>query len=106
MTDRESHRAAVEAGYASLAEYIEKWGDDKMDIVERLRNCEEASRLALFKFNFAILLEAADEIERLREALQFYAEEENWHIPYLQGSRIVVDGGNKARSALQQKETE
>ena len=45
-----------------------------MDIVERLRNCEEASRLALFKFNFAILLEAADEIERLRDVLsQAYA---------------------------------
>lgn len=26
--DRESHRAAVDAGYASLAGYIEKWGDD------------------------------------------------------------------------------
>ena len=28
MTDRESHRAAVEAGYADLAAYIDKW---KMD---------------------------------------------------------------------------
>lgn len=25
---RESHRAAVEAGYASLRGYIEKWGDE------------------------------------------------------------------------------
>ena len=27
--DRASHRAAVEAGYASHADYIEKWGKDK-----------------------------------------------------------------------------
>lgn len=28
MTDRISHRAAVEAGYADLKGYIEKWGND------------------------------------------------------------------------------
>ena len=29
VVDRASHRAAVEAGYASHADYIERWGKDK-----------------------------------------------------------------------------
>lgn len=32
MTDRISHRAAVEAGYADLKGYIEKWGDGMKNI--------------------------------------------------------------------------
>lgn len=42
-----------------------------MDIVERLRNCEEASMggEGIFTLNYKILTEAANEIELLRERL-------------------------------------
>jgi len=67
MTDRESHRAAVDAGYASLAEYIKKWGDDKMDdLLKRLRSADFIHD----RFVNPDGPEAADEIERLRGILQ------------------------------------
>ena len=67
-----------------------------MDIVERLRNCEEASRLALFKFNFAILLEAADEIERLREESdKMFA----WSNHLLDSGIILADAVMNARKS-------
>lgn len=43
--------------------------------------------------------EAADEIDRLREALKFYADKKNWRESY-GNTNINVDWGNIARSAL------
>ena len=84
-----------------------------MDIVDRLREGKSAGGYWREK-------EAADEIERLREALQFYASKNNyekkkvWTTTFPQyepdGYKIVTpvlsDNGEKARSALQQKESE
>ena len=74
MTDRDAHRAAVEAGYASLAGYIEKWGDNKMNIVEQLRRhqCPEnkGCNPVVDYCQCALMDSGADEIERLREALR------------------------------------
>lgn len=115
MTDRESHRAAVEAGYASLAEYIKKWGDDKMNIVEQLRRhqCPEnkGCNPVVDYCQCALMDSGADEIERLREALKEIAadasvahgtDKQMW-----KGWRkIATTRIDIARSALQQKETE
>jgi len=43
------------------------------------------------------------ENERLRETLLYYADFRNWHIRY-GGTYILVDGGIKARAALEGKE--
>ena len=62
-----------------------------MDIVERLREHNEPP------FDY-IAHEAADEIERLREALAFYAE---WGIDAPAVDAIIEeDCGDKARAAL------
>ena len=83
-----------------------------MDIVERLRSPEVFLSNGLYS---PVAYEAADEIERLREALGFYGNQHNWHpsvefvenIPtHLGQSQIEIDGGDKARSALQQKDSE
>jgi hypothetical protein len=45
----------------------------------------------------------AAEIERLREALQFYAEAKNWAYVKSAGCNCVdADGGDTARAALEQ----
>lgn len=68
-----------------------------MDIVERLRFGTGDGLRAYDWMN-----EAADEIERLREALRFYAE---WGIDAPAVDAIIEkDRGDIARSALQQKE--
>lgn len=105
MTDRESHRAAVEAGYASLAEYIKKWGDDKMDIAEKmaadiavkLNGGEWSDGKWYSEGHRKAWMEAvkpqADEIERLRKVLGTIA-------------RFSEEWGAFAEEALQQKESE
>jgi len=69
-----------------------------MDIVERLRNCEESSMggEGIFKLNYKILTEAADEIERLREALKYARR----FLNAKDHDVVFID------SALQQKESE
>lgn len=71
-----------------------------MDIVERLRNAidDPGVSLELDRLD-TIMMEAADEIERLREALKFYAKE---HFPASEGPWGIDsdDFGNVARSAL------
>ena len=46
---------------------------------------------------------AAEEVERLREALRFYANESNWRSMSVmeRGPLVDEDGGEKARAALQ-----
>lgn len=92
--DRISHRAAVEAGYASLAEYIEKWGED-ID--------PTAGHADIKTLQYIVDLQA--EIERLRKVLE--------HVSCMclgQCVHGVKDRENciryTARSALQQKESE
>lgn len=75
-----------------------------MDIVERLRNCEESSMggEGIFKLNYKILTEAANEIERLREALRWIErhpveESKQWEVAVKEMKRL-------AHSALQQKD--
>jgi len=71
-----------------------------MDIVERLRNYDHD-----FDGKLPVLSEAADEIERLREALKFYADEKRWRQEWdNQFHRMVCDahsdGGAIALAAL------
>ncbi|MGI9142817.1 MAG: hypothetical protein ACR2IJ_06460 [Fluviibacter sp.] len=61
------------------------------DIVERLRREVE---IFYGKPPCSLLNEAADEIERLREALRFYANEENWDM------KVSLDNGELARAIL------
>ena len=82
-----------------------------MDIVERLREGKSAGGYWREK-------EAADEIERLREALQFYASKNNYEkkkvwtttLPQYEpdGYKIVTpvlfDNGERARAALKEGE--
>ena len=82
-----------------------------MDIVERLREGKSAGGYWREK-------EAADEIERLREALQFYASKNNYEkkkvwtttLPQYEpdGYNIVTpvlsDNGERARAALKEGE--
>ena len=73
-----------------------------MDIVERLR---ELDFIYYPSYTVDISNEAADEIEKLREALKFYADEKNyepkdgWF-----GYTILADKGEKARAALKEGE--
>ena len=72
------------------------------DIVQRLRNVGGFDPLV------ELCSEAANEIERLRDALQFYAEGENWRDtislghPQIDGmtSPVKKDKGERARAAL------
>ena len=43
--------------------------------------------------------EMRDEIERLREALHYYADKSHWHVKY-GDTYILVDEGRIARAAL------
>lgn len=65
------------------------------DIVERLRATQDDWPAALVKLE----LEAADELERLREALRYYADKSHWHVKY-GDTYILVDEGRIARAAL------
>jgi len=73
------------------------------DIVERLRYWGKS---------FSLGMEAADEIEKLREALSFYAEKNSWRHtislghPQIDGttSAALKDSGEIARAALGEKE--
>jgi hypothetical protein len=88
--------------------------NDKTDIVERLR----AADISGYGTYSALVREAADEIERLRrllemsypeqhaeierlrEALHFYAYDGNWNSSEMKG-----DGGDIARQALNHTDT-
>jgi len=79
-----------------------------MDIVERLRNRMTVDFDAEGEIQDVPdkeCIEAADEIEKLREALKFYADEKNyepkdgWF-----GYTILADKGEKARAALKEGE--
>jgi hypothetical protein len=63
------------------------------DIVDRLR-------VLNFKGPWQ---EAADEIERLREALQFYSSFAD-ALPHENIAPLMIDRGNKARAALKEGE--
>ena len=79
-----------------------------MDIVERLRKqkwqvLDEMHGL----IEDTTAYEAADEIERLREILRFYADEKNWSekirsslMGEYEASDVQLDQGSYARSAL------
>jgi glutaredoxin-related protein len=72
-----------------------EWRHKMTDIVERLRKGK-------FVGGKWVMQEAADEIERLREALEFYA---NWGaISVYIDEEIYDDGGDKARAALKEGE--
>ena len=62
------------------------WGDEGFMITD------DDTVLATFK-------EAADELERLREALRYYADKSHWHVKY-GDTYILVDEGRIARAAL------
>ena len=78
----------------------------KLDIVTLLRTADG------FDLVSETMNEGADEIERLREALRFYAEPGCYtFIPMVKAdgsffisSIVVRDGGEKARTALGEKE--
>lgn len=60
--NRISHRAAVEAGYASLDEYIEKWKNHPDELIYRLRKKPPT---------YGDAIAAADKIEKLlREQIE------------------------------------
>ena len=72
-----------------------------MDIVERLRSVYGWSQEAEW------CAEAADEIERLRKALQFYADPNTWESEWDSQFKTWVpnhDSGLTARVALKEKE--
>lgn len=77
-----------------------------MDIVERLREKMEYADEFQYIGAAELIYEAAEEIERLREALQFYADDENWKIDAPLDITSAYFTGGPARAALQQKETE
>ena len=69
-----------------------------MDIVERLREWKNSPLFNWADLDPSDMEEAADEIERLREALAFYAE---WGIDAPAVDAIIEeDCGDKARAAL------
>ena len=76
------------------------------DIVDRLRSPEVF--IVQEPMTSRVAYEAADEIERLREALKFYADKYNYRTStvYMCGHsgphNIDSDGGNKARAALKE----
>ena len=69
-----------------------------MDIVERLREWKNSPLFNWADLDPSDMEEAADEIERLRETLAFYAE---WGIDAPAVDAIIEeDCGDKARAAL------
>lgn len=75
--DRKSHRAAVDAGYASLAEYVQKWGEEKMDyraiaraITDPENQPHQWNNQDLAKF----FISAADDIEALNNRIETLQE--------------------------------
>jgi hypothetical protein len=98
-------------------------GQPVTDILERLRtkyccttencNCEEAAtEIETLRHDLerqiTIANEHVNEVERLREALRFYAREANYRSTtmYMSGqggkTAIEIDGGQRARAALEQ----
>jgi hypothetical protein len=75
-----------------------------MDIVEQLRKCANTVYSQDgYTFRLGLQNEAADEIERLREALRFYASFAD-ALPHENITPLMVDRGNKARAALKEGE--
>lgn len=72
------------------------------DITKQLLECRE--------YDYALLERAADEIARLREALEFYADRsfEGYAVHIIdyglstEEGEIVKDGGQRARAALEE----
>lgn len=67
------------------------------DVIERLSTCARQ------------LLDAGAEIEKLQDALKFYAKPEHWKQVYIASrgfsvSETLCDGGRKARAALGEEE--
>lgn len=78
-----------------LATFIAKWA--RIGVVSH-----EQERCAREDYSAALIVWQTDEIERLRLALDFYADESNWvdkydHLPYCEADR---DLGMRARTAL------
>ncbi len=76
------------------------------DIVERLRFRADENYEMLANIHEP-LLEAADEIERLRAALEFYGNPDNWksggwdhQFRMMSPEPVYIDKGDKARAAL------
>jgi hypothetical protein len=72
------------------------------DIVERLRFRADENYEMLANIHEP-LLEAADEIERLRAALEFYGNPDNWKSGgwvHISPGPVYSDKGDKARAAL------
>jgi len=76
------------------------------DIVERLRFRADENYEMLANIHEP-LLEAADEIERLRAALEFYGNPDNWksggwdhQFRMMSPEPVYSDKGDKARAAL------
>jgi hypothetical protein len=80
-----------------------------MDIVKRLRLVDSSIWLSSGLADGGRLMvgewshEAADEIERLREALQFYSSFAD-ALPHENIASLMIDRGNKARAALKEGE--
>lgn len=79
------------------------------DIVERLRFRADENYEMLANIHEP-LLEAADEIERLRAALEFYGNPDNWksggwdhQFRMMSPEPVYIDKGDKARAALEVK---
>ncbi len=79
------------------------------DIVERLRFRADENYEMLANIHEP-LLEAADEIERLRAALEFYGNPDNWksggwdhQFRMMSPEPVYIDKGDKARAALEGK---
>jgi len=70
------------------------------DIVEWLHgevpHCDDTNNYDEWELR---MLEAADEIDRLREALRYYANKSNWLV-LSQDQFVLADGGRVARAAL------
>jgi hypothetical protein len=75
------------------------------DLVEFYRNLVPAGMGVRNPDDYGVMvsvskaMETADEIERLREALHYYADKSHWHVKY-GDTYILVDEGRIARAAL------
>jgi len=75
-----------------------------MDIVERLRRINAFLHVTEDEpeYDYKLSHEAADEIERLREALQFYSSFAD-ALPHENIAPLMIDRGNKAAAALKKE---